>query len=519
MRPFIYILLIWCLIILPVHLRAAEFSANEVQSAVEIWVRFVTADARPDAIVERMEPSIVNKKTVAYIAHLSGGGFCLCGADDLVLPVYFYNPSGLYDPKNPEYQFILWEISARLAALQERDRAVEIDQQALSQRKMLWQDLITGRIPEKRKEEELTAEPVKMELPLTSRWHQDSPYNDKCPVLTPGTDEHTVVGCTATALAQILNYWEWPTTGTSSNTTTYYYRWRTNWDEVALTTSPGSLSGWADRLQWTSAGGGKLRMTGYWDTSLYNDAKAYSSDSNYRTALETLWNRLTKDSTAYYVNFASATYNWNLLQDEHSDPVDAGDVEVAKLCYHAGVAIISYYGVNETSGWGPNVVTAYENYFRYDLDAIIADKDLNKMVEEIQWLRAVNFFGKTSGGAGHAWVLLGYNKGTSPWQFKMNLGWGGAAGWYTCDNVVGFNFSQGHITRISPLTVKFVGNSTTGDGSPDNPYKNVEEAATKAANGSTLIFKAGSTNTFAASTLTINRQLTLKGKDVVIQKQ
>ncbi|MDZ7262044.1 MAG: C10 family peptidase [candidate division KSB1 bacterium] len=509
-------LLILGLIFIPVSFQAKELGEQEVRAAVETWVRYVTADARPDAMIEKMEPYFVKGKPVAYIAHLSGGGFCLCGADDRVLPVYFYNPSGTYDPKNPAYQFILWEIDTRLTALYHPE---PIQAEALSQRQNLWQDLIAGRIPKPPEGEAAAAEPTMMELPLTSQWHQDSPYNDQCPVLTPGTDEHTVVGCNATALAQILNYWQWPITGTSANTTTYYFRWRTNWDEQPLATSPGSLFGWEDRLQWTSAGGGRLRLKGYWDTSLYDYARKYSSDANYKTALEALWNRLTRDSTICSVNFASTTYNWNLLQDTHTDPVDAGDVEVAKLCYHAGVAIFSSYGYIETSGWGPNVVSAYENYFRYDQDAIIEDRDLNKMVEEIQWLRAVNFFGRNSGDEGHAWVLLGYNKGTSPWQFKMNLGWGGASGWYTCDNVQGFNLKQGHITLIAPLMVKFVGNSTSGDGSPDSPYKNIEEAVANAPDDATLIFKAGSDNTFSASTLVINRPLTLKGKDVIIRKQ
>lgn len=45
---------------------------------------------------------------------------------------------------------------------------------------------------------------------LTSRWHQDQPFNWYCP---PGTP----VGCVATAAAQILKYWEWPDEGVGSS--------------------------------------------------------------------------------------------------------------------------------------------------------------------------------------------------------------------------------------------------------------------------------------------------------------
>jgi hypothetical protein len=52
---------------------------------------------------------------------------------------------------------------------------------------------------------------------LTSDWHQREPYNDQCPAmgctLACGTNENAVVGCVATAGAQILRYWNWPPYG------------------------------------------------------------------------------------------------------------------------------------------------------------------------------------------------------------------------------------------------------------------------------------------------------------------
>ena len=143
------------------------------------------------------------------------------------------------------------------------------------------------------------------------------------------------------------------------------------------------------------------------------------------------------------------------------------------------------------------------------------------MVEDIQWLRPFMLTGSDSSEA-HAWVLAGYNKNTSPWQFYMNMGWdGNGDGWYSCDNVPSnFNWFQNHITSIAPANIiKFVGNATIGDGSPGSPYRNIEEALTYAPNNSTLIFKAGSTNMFLSDSLEINQPLTLKGWDVTIRRQ
>ena len=48
---------------------------------------------------------------------------------------------------------------------------------------------------------------------LTSRWHQDWPFNSLCPM---GYDARTYVGCTGLALSQILRYHEWPMRGYGS---------------------------------------------------------------------------------------------------------------------------------------------------------------------------------------------------------------------------------------------------------------------------------------------------------------
>ena len=56
-------------------------------------------------------------------------------------------------------------------------------------------------------------------------------------------------------------------------------------------------------------------------------------------------------------------------------------------------------------------------------------------------------------------------------------------------------------------------------GSPSDPYVDVEQALANAPDGATLIFKAGSDNTFSATSLTISRPMTLKGADATIRKQ
>lgn len=50
---------------------------------------------------------------------------------------------------------------------------------------------------------------------LTTQWDQGAPYNELCPV---ERFYQCPTGCAATAMAQVMNYWEWPAQGRDSHT-------------------------------------------------------------------------------------------------------------------------------------------------------------------------------------------------------------------------------------------------------------------------------------------------------------
>ncbi len=527
------LLLVTLLACMAVPVQAAQYGADEVRAAVETWVRYVTADARPDAVVERMEPYPPEGQTMAYIAHLSGGGFCLAGASVLVLPVYLYSPTGVYDPLNPDCRYILEDIANRQRVLErslaEGDTRIEKYQDDLKARAALWQQLIAGQAPSiSASAGEALADPVRMELPLTSRWHQGSPYNDQCPNLTPGVDERTAVGCVATAMAQLMRYWQWPPSGTGTGDLNYDWRWTTTWLETPLT-DPHIPSSWSSRLRWTPAGGGKLQMYGYWDESLYRAARCIPDPANchspqdYLGALQTLWNGLSKSHTPVHADFAATLYDWNAMKDSHSDPSDDGDMAAATVNNHAGVAVGMKYGLVGSSAFLDDIDNALADHFRYDPVATVQGINVQAIVEEIQWLRPAILAGRNQNDEGHAWVLCGYNTETVPEQFLMNMGWGrGCTDWYSLDNVP-FPNEQKQVIFITPRDiVKFIGQYDWGPGIPGDPYHDIE-AALRATpgppDGATLIFKADSVNTFSAPTLVISRPFTLKGKNVTIRRQ
>ncbi|HEY5913397.1 MAG TPA: C10 family peptidase [Verrucomicrobiae bacterium] len=508
---------------------ARELSEREVRVAVQTWVRTVTADARPDAAVERMEPYIVDGKRTANVVHLTGGGFCLAGADDLVLPVYLYNPRGIYAPGSPAFEDFLREIDARTQHLRklvaENGLALKAIEPQLEQRKQSWQKLVNGQRPLVYSQKDL-GEPYSMELHLTSLWHQGSPYNAQTPdhPYTSPANQHTPVGCNATAQSQIMYYWKWPPHGTGSASATYPYRWRTTWDEQALSVDPVIDSDtWGGLLEWTASNGGRLRMYGAWDNSIYGAAQRISDNASYRDALASLWGRLNQGSGTYSVNMGDG-YNWSLMSDSHPTTA-AGDAEVAKLCGHVSVSMDSEFGLWGTSSrfekW--KLQTAYY----YDSDIEIWNNTthstmISLFTDEIKWLRPVVLSGFNTNNDGHAYVVYGYSKSTDPdRQFLMNMGWGPGANahiWYTLDTTP-FKNAQAGMIKIAPEgVVRFVDNSGLwGVGSPSIPYANIGEAVQNAPSGTTLIFKAGSLNTFASASLVINKPLVLKGFEAVIR--
>lgn len=509
---------------------SAPVSTQTVQSAVTSWVQEVTSGARPNAAVERLEPHVVNGRVTAYIAHLVGGGFCLCGGDDLALPVYLYQPSGTYDGSVPTHQFILKEISDRIITLQmELDSGITLHQGALAERKSLWADLSAGRMESARAASVGLATPTSLQLPVNTLWDQGYPYNDSCPI-GGHSGQRTITGCVATAGAQVMKYWAWPNTGTGAHSYYYQYRWADSC--VYKYYYPNSYgppvipnnSFWNAHLTYSN---NKLAACGCWDESVRSEATDFTGDWDYRVAIWDLYDAMHKDSVVIWRIYDATSYNWSLMRETHPATA-AGDAEVAKLMMDIGAAAQLTYGMLSTSGYigiesqyTRDLYSALRDNFRYDTD-IQYDTGryagtVDSIITELQWSRPTLLSGHGDLG-GHAWVAVGYNTATYPTTFLMNYGWsGGSNGWYTLDTC-GFPDRLDRLTFIAPNSgVKFVGSASAGDGSPKTPMNTLATALSTVPNGTTLVLKAGTTHTLAAGTLT--KPIRIRGYQITLLKQ
>ncbi len=129
-----------------------------------------------------------------------GNGFVIIAADDCARPVLAYSDESAFDYENgPEnMKWFLGEISESIA------QAVQAGSHASADIAAQWKQLENyGNISRG------SNVPVVGPL-IQTKWNQSPLYNRYCP---PGTP----TGCVATAMAQIMKYWNYPAQGTGSH--------------------------------------------------------------------------------------------------------------------------------------------------------------------------------------------------------------------------------------------------------------------------------------------------------------
>ena len=204
----------------------------------------------------------------------------------------------------------------------------------------------------------------------TSSWHQHEPYNNDCP--TDG-DGKCVVGCTATALSQLLYYWQWPVTGRGSHTYTWYNSY------CGYTIPPTELSAdFSDAYDWA-----------------------------------------------------------NIVDSCDQGCTTAQEEALANLCYEAGVSVNMDYGnCGSAAGQSPSSMINYLRYSPEIQTEDRADYDMDGwfsiIKSEIDLGRPM-LYGINS----HSIICDGYRDlGSGLYQYHMNYGWGQSNNaWYFFDEL------------------------------------------------------------------------------------
>jgi len=197
---------------------------------------------------------------------------------------------------------------------------------------------------------------------IKSKWNQFEPYNLFCPY-HPDYRERTVTGCTATSMAQIMNYHQWPTKGTGVHTDSLTF----DSTRIGLTANFGETTyPWNDMLD------------------IYNGTSTPAQD----TAVALL---------SYHCGIAA-----NMMYNVASVGGSGAYVE------NAGLGMIQHFG------YDADMQIALRWFFKPDDWEALLRKELDAS-------RPMLYAGSSPTGS-HAFVCDGYD---SNGYFHFNWGWGG----------------------------------------------------------------------------------------------
>lgn len=308
-----------------------------------------------------------NEEDAYYYVFNAGndGGYVIVSGDDRVEPILGYVDKGSFDPNNIPENMRSW---LQLYA---------------DQIKFIIDNDIQPGSPLIQKRNKIRGTKHSVGELLTTRWNQGRPYNLTCPdyYLEKDKEEGTslplrngpATGCTATAMAQVMNFYRYP--------------------EKTKAVIPS-----------------------------YSITYTSEKDGSRKTVTQTA---IPRNTPIDWDNMRD-TYSWS---DGHKP--NAQDSAVANLMHYCGQSVNMHYGPSSGANFS---AYAYTHYFGYDNSCYVGERydyfidDWFDMIyNEIEQGYPVLMSGFSSGG-GHAFVLDGFDGDN---LFHLNWGWGGGSnGWF-----------------------------------------------------------------------------------------
>ena len=414
------------LIVLSLSAFAKHVNVETARSVAKtFWTMNVQKGNMMKSSVEFADITSQTEFTNFYIFN-TAGGFVIVSADDIATPILGYSDENEFDPTNIPVNAREWLQGYESDIYQGIANGLVASAEIAAD----WANLQSGMAMQAKG----TRAVNKL---LTTTWDQGNPYNTLCPY-DNDDNQRTVTGCVATAMAQVMKYWNYPTHGNGSKSYNCSFTANdgTSQNPVYITVNRGQLS----------------------------------------------------------ANFGTTTYDWaNMPNNLSSSSTSAQKTAVATLMYHCGVSVEMSYDIGRrggsgavTIGSGATAETAFKNYFLYKntlkgyyKSNFTNSSWINMLKTDLDANRPIIYSGRGEEG-GHCFVCDGYNNSN---QFHFNWGWSGYCdGFYALDAMepgtggIGagngtYNDNQGAILGIEPnsglitipnaLTVSGLGGSAT----------------------------------------------------------
>ncbi len=153
-----------------------------------------------------VKATVENNDTLYYILNDTiNNGFVIVSADKRAWPILGYSTEGSFNEKKQPEAFTAWMENRKKEIESIKKNNLQPDGATVD----AWQNLSLKSV---------AIETPAVEPLLKTKWDQGCYYNEMCPSDTRSVYcGHAPVGCVATAMAQIMKYWNYPTTGKSSN--------------------------------------------------------------------------------------------------------------------------------------------------------------------------------------------------------------------------------------------------------------------------------------------------------------
>ena len=201
---------------LQINLFAAHVSVDKARQVGTNFMKqkhtYSTTRGETLMMYKTIELTQVSNRSVEnqhfYVFNLNDDqGWVLVADDDRCIPILGYSKSGKFVTENlsPNIEDWLTGISTEI------QYAIDNDIVADEKNTLLWKELYSGASTEFVNRGEKVVNPL-----VQTRWNQSPYYNALCPY-DYQYGELTVSGCVATAMAQVLKYWDYPEVGSGSH--------------------------------------------------------------------------------------------------------------------------------------------------------------------------------------------------------------------------------------------------------------------------------------------------------------
>jgi hypothetical protein len=362
---------------------AAPVSAEDAQVVAVNWLMTQNAPLGADlgGAVREVRAYSAEGKPLYYVVSLDPSGYVVVSANDLIEPIIAFSPDGSYEAvaENPLYELVASDLSAREAELGSASRAPlgESDEQTAYAK---WSVLLSGRQPLG-----LSSINDPRVDPLTSsKWNQN---NDRCcgnatydyytPPNAEGSSSNYPCGCVATAMAQLMRYWQYPTSGIG----VHIFNIQVCGSSTTRSTRGGDGNGGA--YNWASM-----------------DLDPCCPSTTTRQAIGAL---CADAGVSVYMNYCSGGSGTDTLL--------------------AAVALKNTFGYGQAR-------RAYDN------GSELPSEPRNRMINAGLHAGCPSILGISGTAGGHAVVCDGYGYNFSTMYHHLNLGWAGSStAWYNLPNI------------------------------------------------------------------------------------